>query len=213
MAAQAKVVVALRQELAIHRTMWLMTNSAAFAQRFVFVNERPALLAVALRARFVEPRHRESARRFHDVMTVRIVALHAIHLAFGHWMMLRQTEIRVDVEVTLKTRRRIFSRIDDQTPSAAHAHMFAARPVARFAAAHLRKVDVILIESPMRAQRERAGDIRMAIGASRIPDEMRPRNIWRRDDSGFERRTGDQQRNKNENADAATNPQKISVHP
>ena len=70
----------------------------------------PGLVAMALRATFVLPRHGQPARRFHDVAAVRIMALHAVHVPFDNRMMLRQIKFGVDVEMTLKTGRRILAR-------------------------------------------------------------------------------------------------------
>src|ERR1051325_10007818 len=81
-AFQAKVVVAFDEELPIDRAVREMATGAALATRFMFENKRAALFAMTLRASLVESRHRKSAGRLHDVMAVRIVAIHAVHLFF-----------------------------------------------------------------------------------------------------------------------------------
>jgi hypothetical protein len=53
---EAKVVVPLHEHLVGNRTMRVMTDGAAFAERFMLVNDRSRLFAMALRARFVKPR-------------------------------------------------------------------------------------------------------------------------------------------------------------
>jgi hypothetical protein len=179
MAFEAKIVVALDEELPIYRTMRAMANRATFAHCFVLENKRPALFAMTLRARFVKPRHRKPARPLHYVMAMRVMAVDAIHVSFDHGMMLRQIEFRMDVDVTLETRRRIFAWIDNQAPPAADAHMFAGGAVARFATGHLRELDVILVKAPMRAGWKRACDVRVTIHTTRIPDEVRARNARR----------------------------------
>lgn len=49
-AFQTQVVVTLKEELGIDGTVRLMTDGAAFAQRFVLENEGPRLFAVAFGA-------------------------------------------------------------------------------------------------------------------------------------------------------------------
>ena len=51
MAFQTKVLVPLREHLVINRAVRIVAGGAAFADRFVFENERPALSCVALGAR------------------------------------------------------------------------------------------------------------------------------------------------------------------
>ena len=79
-----------------------VAGDAAFAQRRMFKNKRPRLVAMTLRAAFILPRHRQPARRFENVPAMRIVTLHAAHVAFDDWMMLRQRWIprgrRDDIE-------------------------------------------------------------------------------------------------------------------
>ena len=89
---------------------------------------------MTLRATFILSRHRESARRLENVAAMRIVALHAAHVAFDDRMMLRQIEFRVNVEMTLKTGSRIVARIDDELRGTAGLDVFAAGTVAGFAA-------------------------------------------------------------------------------
>lgn len=49
MAFQTKILVSLREHLVVDRSMRIVAGSAAFTNRFVFENERPALSGVALR--------------------------------------------------------------------------------------------------------------------------------------------------------------------
>jgi hypothetical protein len=134
-ATQAKIRIAFDEHFPIDRTVRVVADGAAFAQRLVFKNERPRLGLMTLRATLILRRHRESARRFENVAAVRIVAVGAIHVAFDDRMMLRQIEFRMNVEVTLKTGFGIFAGIDDEPRRAAGADVFAAGTVAGFAAA------------------------------------------------------------------------------
>jgi hypothetical protein len=127
--AQAQVWIWLDQHLAIDRTVRLMTGRASFAHGLVFKDKPPRLLAMAGGALLVQPRHGKTTRGLHNVGPMRIVALNAMHLPFEHWMMLRQAELGVDIEVTGEARLRFAPRIDDE-PWPAQSHMLASRPVA-----------------------------------------------------------------------------------
>jgi hypothetical protein len=118
-AFQAQVIVPLDQHFGVNRTVRVMANDAALPQRLMFIDERLGLLAMTRSARLVEPRHGQAAPWFADVQTVRIVALDAIHFVFEHRMMLGQIELGVRLQMTIKTRRRIFAGIHD---------VFAASP-------------------------------------------------------------------------------------
>jgi len=133
-ALEAQVVVSLDQQLGVDRAVWVMADRAAFAHRFVLEDERLGLFAMTLGAGFIEPRHREAVGGFHEVATVRVMALHAIHFAFDHRMMLRQVELRVRLEMALKTSRRVPARINNEfATSTADSDVFAAGAVAGFA--------------------------------------------------------------------------------
>ena len=120
-ALEAKVVVPLQEHLVGDRTMRVMADRAAFAQRFMLVNDRSRLFAMALRARLVEPRQsrlrphaeRSPMRCLEDVRPVWIVALHASPPLLEHGMMVRKTELRVHLHMTLEAGRRLPARIDD----------------------------------------------------------------------------------------------------
>ena len=63
---------------------------------------------------------------------MRIVAVDAIHLSLTHWVMLRQVELRMDVEMTTEARLRIAARIHDESFPAG-CDVLAPGPVARLA--------------------------------------------------------------------------------
>ena len=177
-ALEAKIVVALDEELVVDRPVRLVAGGASFAQGFVFENERATLFAMTLRAGFVEARHGEAAGGLHDVVAVRVVTIHAVHLAFDDWMMLREAEFRMDVEMTLKTGGGIFAGIDDESSAtAADADVFAGGPVAGFAAGDLSKFDVVLVEAAVGAGGEGARDVGMTIHAGGVADKMSAGNM------------------------------------
>lgn len=155
MATQAKIRIGLREHFAIGRSVWIVANRAAFAHRFMFKHKWTRLFAMTLRAAFVQARHRKTARRTHDVATVRIVALNAIHPAFNHRMMLRQVELGVSFQMALKTGVRVFAGIDDELPtSSARGNMFAARSMTRFASGQSGHCGVIEMHACMRTEGE-----------------------------------------------------------
>lgn len=189
MTLQAEIVVGLDEHFPINRTVRLMACSAAFAQRFVLEHYRLCLFAMALRTRLIQTGHRQAARRFHDVMTMRIVALHAIHPKLGHRMVGGQIELGVNFEVTLVAALRVLARVhDESSATASHLHMFAAGTVARFAAGHFRPFQIFLVIAPMRTGGKDARDIGVAISADLIADEGGSFNFRWRDDRAINRR-------------------------
>ena len=88
MASEAEVQIALDQQLGIDAAMRVMADRATFPQRRVLKDKRPGLLAVALGAGFIPACHRQAARRFEDVVAMRIMALRAVHLLLQHRVVL-----------------------------------------------------------------------------------------------------------------------------
>ena len=119
MASEAKIRIALDQQLPVHRAVRVVTNRAAFPQRLMLEDEWPGLFAMAFRAILVEPRHRQAACGLYNVGTMGIMALHAIHAAFNDRMMLGKVEFGVGLEMTLEAGRWVFSRVDDELAAAA----------------------------------------------------------------------------------------------
>ena len=130
MASQAKVRVAIDKHFAVDRAMRVVARGATLAHGLVLEHNRARLFTMTLGAAFVESRHRQSAGRFENVVTMRVVALNTIHFALNHGMMLGQIKFRLNFEVALKTRRRVFAGIDDESCTAAGLDVFAARAVA-----------------------------------------------------------------------------------
>jgi len=131
MAFETKVRITLDQQLPIHRAMRVVTDGAAFPQRFMFKNKWPGLFAMTLGATLVEPRHGQAARPFENVAPVRIMTVHAIHPPLDDRMMLRQAEFGMGLKMALKTGGRIFSGIDNELAAPAPGlNVFAARTMA-----------------------------------------------------------------------------------
>lgn len=158
--------------------MRAVANRAALAQRLVFEHKWTRLLAMTLRATFVESRHRKSAGWFEDVTTMRIMALHAIHPTLDDRMMLRQTEFRVGFKMALETGGRIPARIHNE-PSATTTHfdVFAARSVTGFAPTLPRILRARQVHPRMNAGRKHAHIIGVTLEAGTIANIMRARNF------------------------------------
>jgi hypothetical protein len=136
MAAEAKIGVALNQQLAVYGAMRVVANCASFPQGFVLENERLRLFPVALPTGLVEPCHCQPAGRFLDIHPVRVMALNAVHSGLDYRVVLGEGEFGMDVQVAFKAGRRVFAGIDDESPSAAaQLDVPATRSMARFAPA------------------------------------------------------------------------------
>lgn len=133
---EAQVRVGIDEHFPIDGTVGVVADGAAFAHRLMLEHYGPGLLAMTLRAAFVVPRHRQSARGFEDVAAVRVVALHAVHMALDDRMMLRQVELRFGLGVALEARGRVLAGIHDEpAASAADFDVFAPGTMAGLAAA------------------------------------------------------------------------------
>ena len=181
MTFEAEVGIPLDQQLGIDRTMWFVTNSAAFAHRAVLENHRTTLLWVTTGARFIHPGHGQSASRFQDITAMGIMALHAIHFALRDRVMLREAELRLGGAMALKTCRRIFAWIEDEFATASAArHMQAPRPVARLATGLTQSICVLQMNPRMRAGGEQPHNVGMAFPAALVAYERGSGNGWRR---------------------------------
>lgn len=101
MTFQAKGLVALGQQPLVNRAVRLMAGVATLAQGLVLEDKRPALHGVALETGFVCARQFGAAAL--DCGTfVRLVAIGTTHLAFQHRMVVRERELRTDIEVALE---------------------------------------------------------------------------------------------------------------
>ena len=169
MAFEAEIGVALDQQFGVDRSVRIVTDDAAFAQRRVLKHVWSGLFPVTLRARLVASRHGQTARRLHDVHAMRVVALDAGYLFLQHRMMLRQIEFCVCLQMTPKTRGRIPAGIDDEfAASAAGLNMQTAGAVARFASTLTGKFRAFKVNSRMRACGESSHVIGVALEAGAI---------------------------------------------
>src|SRR6476646_11449039 len=105
-----------------------MASGATLPHCLVLINKRSALLCVTLEAGFVSG-HESKAAGSELLLNicrgalggdpfVRFMAIAAAHLAFQHRMMMRQLKCCANVQVTLETGVRRFSRVDDRARAA-----------------------------------------------------------------------------------------------
>jgi len=191
MTLQAKVRIAFDQQLPIHRPMRIVTDRATLPQRLMLEYKWPRLLAMTQRAVLVQPRHRQPSGRLENVASVRIVTLDAIHVALNDRMMLRHSKLRLRLQMALKARGRVRSRIHNKLPApTASLDMFAPRPVARFTTRLPAELRVVHVHTCMRARGKYPSDVRVALGAGAISHVSCPRNFWRRNNRPSQSRTG-----------------------
>jgi hypothetical protein len=187
MATQTEIGIALCEQFPIQRPVRVVTDSAAFAQRLVFENHGPGLLAMALRAAFISAGHCQAATGFEDVSAVRIVALHTIHPPFQDRMMLREMKPGFSLDVALETSGRVFAWIDDEFTPAAGLDVFAAGTVAGFATRAAGQGAPPRISARMRTGRKDRDNGGMTIRARLVPHNMGA-GYAQRDDDGPVRR-------------------------
>src|SRR4051812_37452884 len=120
-----------------------MASDTSLAHCLVLINKRAALLSMTLEAGFVSTQERKAAGSelllnicggaLNGDALVRFMTIAATHLALEHRMMMRQLERRANFEVTLETRVRRLSRVDDRALSAASLNMQTSGTVAGLA--------------------------------------------------------------------------------
>ena len=147
MAIQTQRRVSRVEHSLIDRAVWRMTHDTALAQCFVFINKGPTLRGVTFETGFVSAEKRQAAALerllrigctgFDGLAGMWVMTITTAHLAFEHGMAMRQLELRAHIQVTLKTRFRRSSRINDRVRGAAALHVQTARPMTRFAS-HVR---------------------------------------------------------------------------
>jgi hypothetical protein len=179
---QAKVGITFNEHFLIDRTVRVVTNDTAFAHGFVLEDKGSCLFAVTLRATFALSRHRQSARRFENVATVRVVALRTAHAAFNDRMMLWETEFGLNIEMTLKTGRRVVARIDDELRAAAGFDVFAAGTVAGFATGFAGHRRILKMNPRVWAGGKFPDDVGVTVRAGFVADVTRSGNFQRHND-------------------------------
>jgi len=151
-----------------------MANDTTLTHCLVLIDKWAALLCVTLEAGFVSAQKSKAAGSelllniYRGALGrdpfVRLMAIAAAHLAFKHRMMIRQLKRCADVQVTLKTGIRRFSRINDRASSAAGLDVQTPRPVARLAA-HVLCIFAFRLQSRVSGCSEIAHDLFVACRA------------------------------------------------
>ncbi len=181
--------------------MWIVTNGAALAHRFMLENKRAGLFAMTRRATFIQSRHRQAAGGFENVAAVRIMALRTIDPVLDNGMMMRQIEFSARFKMTLKTSGGVLARIvDEHAAAAAGLNVSAARTVARFTAGSARELCGLQMHARMGAAGKLPGNVRVTLGAGFIAGIGCARNLRRRQHRALNSRTGTEQNTKNSNA-------------
>lgn len=201
-AFQTQIVVALDQQLWVDRAVRIVADRTTFPHGFVFKDERPGLFAMTLGAGLIEPRHGEAAGGFHHVASVRVVALHAIHFAFDDRMMLRQVELGVGLEMTLKASRCVVPGIEDEFAAAtADGDMFAAGAVAGFAAVLALPGQSVESQARVRAGEKVVRIVGVTLEARAVAGERCTFNGGWRNDGALDGGTGSQRKRAGEQSE------------
>jgi hypothetical protein len=204
MAFQAEGRIALREHALIHGTMWLVTDEATFARRFVFVNVGPALDSVTLKTGLILS-HERSAAGDDRVALMGIMTISAVHFAFEDGMMVRQIELAPLVQMAVEAGFRGFPRIDYRGTRSPRLVMDAARAMARFTA-HVEGVGAGRSEFGVRRSGEVTRNILVALSAALRADELGAWDCGRRDDGAGNGRAGDKNYSDEERDDQGGEP-------
>ena len=195
-----------------------MANDAAFADRFVLVNERTALRGVTLHAGVIHAQKRDpatddrllqaGAAAFNCLSLVRIVTIRTTHFAFHHRMVMRKLKLCPERGVTLKTGFGRFARIDDRVSSAAALYVQTSRPVARLAT-HVLGVLAFCLQTRMRRRPEIADLVFVAGSALFRPDKLRSWNTGRRENGPIRLERAARKQNDGERGCSPDRPQQF----
>jgi hypothetical protein len=148
-----------------------MADHAPLTHRFMLIDKWAALLCVTLEAGLVSGQESKAAGSEFLLNICRgalgrdsfvwFMAIAAAHLALKHRMMMRQLKRCANVQVTLKTGVRRFSRIDDRASAPAGLNVQTPGTVARFAT-HVLCVFPFRLEASVRGCPEVAHDLFVA---------------------------------------------------
>jgi len=149
-----------------------MTGRAAFPHGIVLIDARLGLFAMTRGARFVESRHGQAGLgSLHDVRTVRVVALDAIHPPLRDRVMIGKVDLRVNLDMASQARLRITAWIDNERAIAAGGDVPAAGTVAGFTAGLILHSRVRNVDAAVRTGSELSRVIRVTLVASLVAGE------------------------------------------
>jgi len=180
MTAEAQIVVGLREHGAVDGAMRLVADRAAFAQGGMFKHKRTRLFTMALRTIAIPPRHGQTARALEDIAAVRVMAFRTMKPPLNDEVMDGRFKFGADREMATETGFRFAAGVDDEVRPAAGLDVFAAGAVAGFASRAAGEIAAFRHQPRMRVGGKLVHEVRMALGANRIADEMRARDFQRR---------------------------------
>jgi len=180
-ALQAEVGVMLHEQLGVNGSVRVVANGAAFAHGLVFEDELAGLLLMALRAGLVHLSQAEAAGGLHHVVTMRVVALHAVQVTFEDRVMVGQAKLGVNILVTAEAGFRGLLGIEDEFVQALSAggHMAAAGAVTRLATGVERAFGRADLDARMGIGGKLLMDGGVAIHACLVADELRAFDMQR----------------------------------
>ena len=124
--------------------------------------------------------------------------------------MLRQIKFRVNIEMTLETRRRVITRVDDEIGAAAGFDVFAARTVTGFAAGLAGHRRSFKMNPRVRAGRKFPDNVLVAVRAGLVTDIMRAGNFqWCHHRAGSRVARSQQERGTGGNANGQRHNQRL----
>ncbi|EEF59801.1 hypothetical protein Cflav_PD2808 [Pedosphaera parvula Ellin514] len=139
---------------------------------------------------------------FHDVQTVRVVALDTVHFPFDEGMMLGKMKGGLGFEVALETGLRVFAGIDDESAApATDGDMFAGGAMAGFAALNTGHTSFLETQPCMRAGGEGVADVGVAFEAGFITDESGTLDLRGSNDGSIGGGTGIEEQNQRPDAE------------
>jgi hypothetical protein len=140
-------------------------------------NKGPGLVLMALGAALVLLRHSQAASRFENVPAMRIMTVNATHVAFDDRVVLREIELALNVQMTLKTRLGVSAGIDNELSPTAGTDVFTAGTVAGFTAALPGQGRIFRIQTRVGTGGKFPNNRRMTIGAGAVTDKVSARNF------------------------------------
>lgn len=133
-ALQTKIGVTDFQHLVIDAPMCVMTGATAIAHCFMFKHEWTSRSGMALRASTAGRSQDTFGEQGLVISTVGIMAIDTGHLAVGNRVTVGQSELALDLKVTLQAGCGVFTGIMDQVPTSTLFRVQAAGAMAGLAA-------------------------------------------------------------------------------
>ena len=213
MTADTEVRVTNGEHLGVDGAVRIVTARATFPHRRMLKNDRLGLFPMAARAIFVQARHRQSTRRFHDVHAMRIVTLDAVHFSFKDGMVLGKMKFRLRFQMAFETGSGFASGVDDEPVRPArpgHGNMLARRSVAGFATVLPAHLAIFQAQPRMGACRKYPGDIRVTIEARLVTHVGGTLDLQRLNTRAIQRGTGIDQQNQSRRARERHQPRQVT---